>query len=98
MCSGSAACGNSTVPSGNIGNGLAISSTYRVTSAFGERSVRARPEAGGGGGRLLAAVTGQQSGQHVELARGFREVPEPTEQPREVAALAQRDPGDPQPQ
>src|SRR3954451_13944434 len=93
MCNGSTACGKSTVPSGNIGSGLAIAPTYRL-----RRSVRARSEPRRRSARLLTALAREETGQHVELACRLRELPEPAEEPGEITALAQRDPGDAQPQ
>src|SRR5215212_8866819 len=95
--SGRAAWGNSTVPRGNIGIGLAIRRVHSAPASSQAhpndrcRSVRARPQARGRGGRLLAALAGQELREHVELAGGFRELPEPTEESGEVTALAQRD-------
>ena len=45
-------------------------------------------------GSLLAALTGKERGQHVELARRLRELPEAAQQAGQVAAPAQRDPRD----
>src|SRR4051794_25521434 len=98
MWRGSVACGNSTVPSGNIGSGFAITPTYRLASAPRARSVRAGPEPRSRGRRLLGAFAGKEARQHVELARRLGEVSEPAEQSREVAALTQRDARYPQAQ
>src|SRR5438270_7546091 len=93
MCNGKTAWGNSTVPSGNIGSGLAITPTYRERG-----SGRARSELCGGGGRLLAALARERSREDVELARRLRELAEPPQQTGEVATLAEGDPGNPEAQ
>src|SRR6478609_7903012 len=93
MCNGSTACGKRTVPSGNIGSGLAITPSYRVC-----RSIRTRSEARRGRTGLLATLARQQAREHIELARGLRELPQPPQQPGEVATLTQGDARDAEPQ